>query len=135
MSTELNESIVIQFHGAIERGSGTTALSFLAADATWWTPTDQAGGAPKTKDDIQLVFGPFMQAFETLPRLDLLSLTAEQDCVVMEKAARDGVTRDGAKYDNDYAMVFRLRDGMIVAVREYFDPRQAAPLFAEIQPD
>jgi ketosteroid isomerase-like protein len=29
--------------------------------------------------------------------------------------------RSGAPYDNDYAVLFQVRDGLIVAVREYCD--------------
>ncbi len=30
--------------------------------------------------------------------------------------------RDGSRYENDYVGLFRVRDGLIVLLREYFDP-------------
>jgi uncharacterized protein len=45
---------------------------------------------------------------------------ADGDCVVVE-ARGDNVTRAGARYDNDYCLVFRLENGKISEVREYCD--------------
>jgi ketosteroid isomerase-like protein len=45
---------------------------------------------------------------------------AEGDIVVIE-AKGDNVTREGARYDNDYCLVFRLEDGRIKEIREYCD--------------
>src|SRR5712671_3239001 len=45
---------------------------------------------------------------------------ADGDHVVVE-ARGDNVTRTGARYDNDYCLVFRLEDGKIKEVREYCD--------------
>jgi ketosteroid isomerase-like protein len=45
---------------------------------------------------------------------------ADGDCVVVE-ARGDNVTKTGARYDNDYCLVFRLENGKIKEVREYCD--------------
>jgi uncharacterized protein len=45
---------------------------------------------------------------------------ADGDHVVVE-AKGDNVTRTGARYDNDYCLVFRLEDGKIREIREYCD--------------
>jgi uncharacterized protein len=45
---------------------------------------------------------------------------AEGDHVVVE-ARGDNVTRTGARYDNDYCLVFRLENGKIKEIREYCD--------------
>ncbi|MBH5369589.1 nuclear transport factor 2 family protein [Bradyrhizobium glycinis] len=45
---------------------------------------------------------------------------ADGDIVVVE-AKGDNVTREGARYDNDYCLVFRLADGKIKEIREYCD--------------
>ncbi len=45
---------------------------------------------------------------------------ADGDHVVVE-ARGDNVTRTGARYDNDYCLVFHLQDGKIKEVREYCD--------------
>jgi len=45
---------------------------------------------------------------------------ADGDCVVVE-AKGDNVTKAGARYDNDYCLVFELKDGQIREIREYCD--------------
>jgi ketosteroid isomerase-like protein len=45
---------------------------------------------------------------------------ADGDHVVVE-AQGDNVTKAGARYDNDYCLVFRLEDGKIKEIREYCD--------------
>ena len=58
---------------------------------------------------------------------------ADGDHVVVE-ARGDNVTKTGARYDNDYCLVFRLEHGKIKEVREYCDSvltEQALGLFPE----
>ena len=45
---------------------------------------------------------------------------ADGDHVVVE-ARGDNVTKTGTRYDNDYCLVFRLKDGKIEEIREYCD--------------
>jgi uncharacterized protein len=45
---------------------------------------------------------------------------ADGDHVVVE-AKGDNVTLEGARYDNDYCLVFRLEGGRIREIREYCD--------------
>ncbi len=45
---------------------------------------------------------------------------AEGDIVVVE-ARGDMVTQAGVRYDNEYCLIFRLRDGKIVEMTEYCD--------------
>ena len=52
--------------------------------------------------------------------LPTLRFIADGDYVVVE-ARGDNVTKTGARYDNDYCLVFRLENGKIKEVREYCD--------------
>jgi uncharacterized protein len=45
---------------------------------------------------------------------------ADGDYVVVE-AKGDNVTKEGARYDNDYCLVYRLDNGKITEIREYCD--------------
>jgi uncharacterized protein len=56
------------------------------------------------------------EAGRTIP----LRFIADEDHVAVE-ARGDMVTRTGVKYDNEYCLVFRLRDSKIVEMREYCD--------------
>lgn len=49
-----------------------------------------------------------------------VNIVAGDDYVVVE--ARGQMSRkDGVRYDNEYCMVFKLREGKIVELREYLD--------------
>jgi len=132
MSVDANKQIVLAFDDAMARGDGEGALSCLADDATWWLPADEPGGMTKTKAEMAAVFAVFGGVYRQLPRMDRISLTAEDDRVALEKTARDGITSGGVRYGNEYFMLFRLREGKIVEVREYYDPRKVEPLIAEL---
>jgi len=132
MSIDINKQIVRTFDDAMARGDGEGALSCLADDATWWRPADELGGMTKTKAEMAAVFAVFAGVCRQLPRMDRISLTAEDDRVALEKTARDGITSGGVRYGNEYFMLFRLREGKIVEVREYYDPRKVEPLIAEL---
>ena len=56
------------------------------------------------------------EAGKTIP----LRFIADEDYVAVE-ARGDMVTKTGVKYDNEYCLVFRLREGKIVELREYCD--------------
>ena len=45
---------------------------------------------------------------------------ADGDYVVVE-AKGDNITKEGARYDNDYCLVYRLENGKITEIREYCD--------------
>jgi len=49
-----------------------------------------------------------------------LRFIADDDHVVVE-AKGDMRTKDGQPYNNDYCLIYRLRDGRIVEIREYCD--------------
>ena len=39
------------------------------------------------------------------------------------EARGDNVTRDGVRYDNQYCMIFRIENGRIKQIKEYWTPR------------
>lgn len=59
--------------------------------------------------------------------LDLLGCINEGETVVIEARA-DGVTADGLRYDSPVVFIVETHDGLIVALREYGDPRLADTL-------
>ena len=61
------------------------------------------------------------------------TIIAEGDSVALEWRVQ-ARTAVGQSYDNDYCGFFVIRDGKIVAVREYLDTRYAAKvLFHDLQ--
>ncbi|MEH2474901.1 ketosteroid isomerase-like protein [Nitrobacteraceae bacterium AZCC 2161] len=64
--------------------------------------------------------GHFRSLFDVRPRTVAYNFIAEGDYVVVE-AKGDNVTKTGARYDNDYCMVWRVEDGKIKLIKEYCD--------------
>jgi ketosteroid isomerase-like protein len=58
-------------------------------------------------------------------RLTITGVTAEGDRVAVEMDA-DGVSATGLQYQNQYHDLLEIRDGKIVAGREYLDTAHAA---------
>ena len=62
---------------------------------------------------------------------EVTGIVADGDTAVAEWTSR-ATTRDGRRYENEYAVVFVVRDAKIAAVREYFDTAYAQRvLFAD----
>ncbi|MGV0634553.1 nuclear transport factor 2 family protein [Mycolicibacillus trivialis] len=59
---------------------------------------------------------------QTVEVIDLLGCVNEGENVVIEARAA-GTAADGDRYDTPMAFVVETRDGMIVELREYSDPR------------
>src|SRR5262249_31495743 len=69
----------------------------------------------------QAAFRVFAKIFKEGPFPTIHSLTAEEDRVVAEFRSR-GILSNGDDYQNDYLFLFRVRDGRIAYVGEYFNP-------------
>lgn len=53
-------------------------------------------------------------------RFDYHAEVAEGDFVMMQFTL-SAITANGEDYENDYAILFRLEDGLIAEVKEFFD--------------
>lgn len=57
-------------------------------------------------------------------RMEVKSLIGEGDTVAVE-ARSDGTTKSGKRYENEYHLLLRIREGEIIEIREYTDPMHA----------
>ena len=94
----------------------------LADDATWtvtgqysWSRTFR--GKEAILNDLH---GHVRSRLVDRARTVAHRFIADGDYVVVE-AKGDNLTREGARYDNDYCLVFRLEGGRIREIREYCD--------------
>ena len=94
----------------------------LADDAKWvvtgqysWSRT--FAGKPSILGDLH---GHVRSLLVERSRTVAHRFIADGDHVVVE-ARGDNLTKAGVRYDNDYCLVFRLENGKIKEVREYFD--------------
>lgn len=97
-------------------------IASLADDATWvvtgqysWSRT--FSGKPSILNDLHRHVGSLLV---DRTRTIAHRFIADDDIVVVE-AKGSNLTKTGARYDNDYCLVFRLDNGKIKEVREYCD--------------
>jgi ketosteroid isomerase-like protein len=124
MSLEDNKALVKKFWVAFSESRLDDALAMLADDATWWIGGELAISGKYAKPDfVKLVSGivpEFPKGIQVTPTV----LTAEDNRVAME-AVSYGERSNGRIYNNFYHFQHEIRDGKLVAVREYLDTDHA----------
>ncbi|MBV9995827.1 MAG: nuclear transport factor 2 family protein [Caulobacteraceae bacterium] len=123
-----NKEIVLRYLQASMTGDDATVQSALAADARFWTPGDMSISGYVTPEKL---YADARAMFETISSpfvLNIGQVTAAEDrvCVEVESTASLSGSR---QYNNQYHMLFKLRDGRIVLQKEYFDTFHVYKLF------
>jgi len=113
--TATHHQIVREFLAALSRGELDDDM--LTPDFSGWTVLS----GPVDRATYQAAFRVFAKIFKEGPFPTIHSLTAEEDRVVAEFRSR-GILSNGDDYQNDYLFLFRVRDGRIAYVGEYFNP-------------
>jgi ketosteroid isomerase-like protein len=110
-----HHEIVRDFLATLSGGELTDDM--ITADFSGWTVLS----GPVDKATYQGAFKVFSKIFREGPVPTIHSLTAEDDRVVAEFRS-EGTLLNGDAYRNDYLFLFRIRDGRIAYVGEYFNP-------------
>jgi len=128
-----NETIVRRF---FEEGLNSDNLekmrAFFHPDATW-TPMAKTNipgmGTHRRRTGIVDEFlAPVRGLFvDGDPQNEIISLISKGDLVAVETHGT-GKFRNGRDYDNRYAWIVEIRDGMIFAIREYMDTAYIASI-------
>lgn len=117
--SEQNKETVLKFIHAMGSSDGATAATCLAPDAF----TDAKGygkfAGIRRYDTIVGTIDAFKELLPTGLSPVIESVTAEGDRVVVEFEGR-AKTREGVPYNNQYCMVFTVKEGKIKQVNEYF---------------
>ena len=135
MSAQQNKAVVRGFLEALARGDRASAREAFREDASWRYPASLGGpGIHRGRDAIfDVYFGVDEKLFETGTRrydFEITSAVAEDDRVAVEMRHR-GRTRDGRPYETDYHVLYRLVDGRIAEVHEYFDSLYVRRLYRD----
>jgi ketosteroid isomerase-like protein len=99
------------------------ALALFSEDATYWLagkPDELPGTGLLSKPQIAKVFRRMCALLEDGLRMQVKSIIAEGDVAAVEVVSH-GVLKNGRHYDNEYHIRMQMRDGLICAVREYYD--------------
>jgi limonene-1,2-epoxide hydrolase len=109
------------FCAAFAKGDIDEVLGYFAEGAVYHNmPMDPAVGADAIRAVLQLfVSGPGAVEFE------VLAVAASEDLVFTERV--DRLSLGGRSVELPVAGVFQLRDGQIVAWRDYFDMAALTP--------
>ncbi|OWU84414.1 ketosteroid isomerase [Oceanicola sp. 22II-s10i] len=122
MTPTENKALMRRIFAGLAEGDGTLFVQHLAEDATMtvtgrysWSRTFH-GKASILRDLYGHVRSVTSGTNRTVPSRFL----ADEDWVVVEAEGRM-TAADGMPYENNYCLMYRLRDGMIVEAREYQD--------------
>lgn len=122
MSAAENKKLMEAIFAAVAAGDRTLFVESLADDVTWrvtghysWSQTFK-GKAALLRD----LFGYLGTLLADNRRTIAHQFFADGDTVVMEGVGQMQ-TRAGVPYNNDYCLIYRLKDGKIVEIREYCD--------------
>lgn len=124
MSTEETRGIVAGYVAALQRGDIEALRASFTPEATWTIRGDIPVAGTWT-GPAEILEGFLARVTETLSpeapvTQDLHRIIADGDYAVAEWTSH-ACARNGAPYDNDYAVVFHIAGGRIDAVTEYCD--------------
>jgi ketosteroid isomerase-like protein len=126
-----NAQLVSDVFAEVAKGNGAAFWEACHDDVVWRTIgtgswSGEFAGKQAVIDEIFRPLGRALAERATMPT----RLIDGGDVVVLQARGRN-LTRDGQRYDNDYAFVIHLRDGRIARFEEYCDTE----LIARVLPD
>jgi uncharacterized protein len=132
MSLRENKQIIQAFFEAGRIGDMDHCLALLADNVEWTNigSTKYSGtyvGKERLLSELLApVFGSLKAGIK--PTIDVI--VAEGEFVVVQSRG-EAETKDGRSYNNSYCHVFRLRDGKVAEVTEYFDTALTNAVFGQ----
>jgi uncharacterized protein len=128
-STAAKESteLVQEFFRMQRDQRGSSCISLLADDATWWIQGGPPFGGTFDKQQMAHAFSGIRKVFSALD-YELSGMTAEGERVAVEVVGK-GMLKDGRPWRNTYHFVFIVRGRRIAAVREYMDTGYVKSMF------
>jgi uncharacterized protein (TIGR02246 family) len=122
MSAAENKNLMQEIFARLADRDGALFYESLADDATWtvtgqysWSRTFM-GKQAIARDLIGHLRKRLTQRTRTVAH----RFIADGDFVVIE-ANGDNMTKEGARYNNEYCLVYRIESGKIKEIREYCD--------------
>ncbi len=132
MSLQANKDLVTRTWDAVTKGDIETFMNNLADDVTWtFFGSHRFAGTFRGKEDLtNKLFAPLGEILEDGIKVEIDSLTAEADRVVME-ARGQAMSKTGKPYNNSYCVVITIADNRIQQVREYLDSELVSEVFGK----
>ena len=118
--TERNKAVTRRFFEAMSAGDVATIIDSYADDGYCQTMGRTLISGKFSKEQIAGAAGHIFTIFPKGITFTIKEMTAEGDRVAVE-ATSLGEHVSGKTYSNEYHFLVRLRDGKIVAFKEYMD--------------
>ena len=122
-SIQSNTQVARSFIERYNANDVAGAVDLLADDVQYWLagkPDQLSAVGNFDKPRITALFGRMTARLQDGQRMVVKNTVAEGDQVAMEVESH-GLLKNGRAYNNEYHMLFKLRGGKIVLVREYYD--------------
>lgn len=125
-----NKQIIETFYAAGNRGDLETCAALLADDVTWTNigSTKFSGSYAGKEALLADLLGPVFSQLKKGIFSSVENVVAEGDFVVVQSRGKAD-TKDGRPYNNTYCHVFKIRNGKISEVTEYFDTALTSAVF------
>ncbi|PWJ41816.1 nuclear transport factor 2 family protein [Sediminitomix flava] len=133
MSLESNKQIVQEFFRQFENADVGAALDCLTDDVQWLAmgvKGDLPISGEMDKDGIGNLIQLVDQTFPEGLKLTFKTLTAEEDRVAAEVVSY-GEKANGTVYNNLYHYLFKVKNGKVSLVKEYFDTIHVKAVFID----
>jgi hypothetical protein len=131
MSIEDNKQTVRDFLAHFRDAAISDLMEAMSEDATWWIlgkPHLFPGAGTKSKADMERIWSGLFAHMKNGLEMTVVDMVAEGDKVAAEIRSHADLIDDRV-YENQYHMLFTLRRGKIVEVKEYADTLLIASMF------
>lgn len=135
--TEANRQAVTQAFAAWREGTGAITDVF-APDMVWRIEghslaSKEYGDKQQFIDEVLAPFGARFATFDPFRPTSIRSVHADGDTVIVVWDGR-GIANDGQTYENSYAWIMKMRDGMVIDGTAFYDSISFNELWTRVQP-
>jgi ketosteroid isomerase-like protein len=133
MNIEDNAAIARHFYDCFTANDLDGVMATLAEDARFRVagkPEEFASGGWYDKAKVRRLFEFMLSRLKNGLPMEVISVMADGDRVAMEIVS-DGELDNGRRYNNEYFVLFTIKDGKIREVREYNDTLHAYKVWIE----
>jgi ketosteroid isomerase-like protein len=131
MVEQANVRTVQEIYAAFGRGDIPALLGALAEDVEWSVAGPQEvphAGKRRGRAEVAAFF-PVLAETEEFEQFEPREFIAQGDQVVVLGYLRSRVKATGRRYENEWAMVWTLRDGKVTRFRTYEDTAAEAAAY------
>jgi uncharacterized protein len=121
---EQNKAVARRFFELLSAADADALMSMYADTFSCWTAGRLPFSGTHPRDEVKAMIQGVTAVFPSGWRFTVRTLTAEDDRVAAE-AECSGTHVSGKRYEQRYHFLFRIRDGKIYELREYFDTMHA----------